>query len=44
MLEVNVRTICVHGDTPGAATVVEKLRAGFAHAGITVYPLGQTVV
>ena len=29
-------TICVHGDTPGAATLAQKLRAALEAAGVTV--------
>ncbi|MBI2833268.1 MAG: LamB/YcsF family protein [Acidobacteria bacterium] len=35
-------TICVHGDTPGAADLVERLRAGLERAGIAVKPIGQS--
>lgn len=34
-------TICVHGDTPGAADLAAKLRAGLEAAGMTVKAIGQ---
>jgi UPF0271 protein len=36
---LKVDTICVHGDTPGAADLAAAVRAGLEHAGITVAPL-----
>ncbi len=36
-------TICLHGDTPGAAGRAALLRAGLRQAGIDVVPLGQIV-
>ena len=33
-------TICVHGDTPGAAELTARLRAGLEAAGIKVRPIG----
>jgi UPF0271 protein len=33
-------TICVHGDTPGAAELTARLRAGLASAGIRVLAVG----
>lgn len=38
-LEMRVDTICVHGDTPGAATLVAELRRAFGQADIAVLPL-----
>jgi UPF0271 protein len=35
-LTLHVDTICVHGDTPGAAELAAQLRAGLHAAGITV--------
>ena len=35
-IELRVDTICVHGDTPGAAGLASALRRGLAAAGITV--------
>ena len=34
-----VDTLCIHGDTPGAAAFARTLRAGLAQAGIEVKPL-----
>ena len=38
-LSVKVDTICVHGDTPGAAELAAAVRAGLEEAGITVAAL-----
>jgi UPF0271 protein len=35
-ISLDVQTVCVHGDTPGAADLAVRLRAGFAAAGIEV--------
>ncbi len=42
-LPVTVHTICVHGDTPGAAQLVARLRKGLTKAGIAIVPLGELV-
>jgi len=34
-------TICVHGDTAGAAVLAADLRAGLEAAGVVVKPIGQ---
>ncbi len=41
--EVAVRadTICLHGDTPGAAAIARAVREALSHAGIAVRPLTQ---
>jgi UPF0271 protein len=39
-LTLQVDTICIHGDTPGAADLAARLRAGLEAAGITVRALG----
>jgi 5-oxoprolinase (ATP-hydrolysing) subunit A len=36
ILTMQVDTICVHGDTPGAATLARAIRAGLERAGIMV--------
>jgi UPF0271 protein len=36
-----IDTICVHGDTPGAASLAQALRAGLEAAGVTVAPAGS---
>ena len=38
-VEVSARTLCVHGDTPGALDIVQAIRAAFAARGIEVRPL-----
>jgi UPF0271 protein len=43
IVPLRVHTICVHGDTPGAATIARALRAGLETAGITVRPVGEIV-
>lgn len=35
-IPMKIDTICVHGDTPGAAELTRRLRAGFESAGIRV--------
>ena len=35
-IDLQVDTICVHGDTPGAAVLARALRAGLRGAGITI--------
>jgi UPF0271 protein len=38
-LPIEIDTICVHGDTPGAGALAAWLRAGFQSAGVDVRPL-----
>ena len=38
-IPLRVDTLCVHGDTPGAAELVKRIRAGLQAAGIQVRPL-----
>lgn len=40
--QVGVRadTVCIHGDTPGAAALAAAVRSGLEAAGVTVAPLG----
>ena len=40
-IPLQVDTICVHGDTPGAAELTARLRAGLEAAGIKVRPIGS---
>lgn len=40
-IDLRVDTICVHGDTPGAAGLARALRAGLREAGIVVAPPGS---
>ena len=37
---LDVDTICVHGDTPGADDLAARLRAGLEAAGVTVRAIG----
>ena len=37
-LQMPVETLCVHGDTPGAAVIAEHLRASLVAAGVGVRP------
>ena len=39
VLNVQLDTICVHGDTPGAAAIAAAVRLGLEKAGVTVAPL-----
>jgi UPF0271 protein len=38
-IDINVQTICCHGDTPGAERIVRAVREGLEKAGIQVKPL-----
>ena len=40
MVPLEAETICVHGDTPGAAALAARLRAGLEAAGILVKSIG----
>jgi UPF0271 protein len=40
-IELQVDTICVHGDTPGAAVLARALRTGLAAAGVGVRPVSD---
>jgi 5-oxoprolinase (ATP-hydrolysing) subunit A len=40
-VNLNAETVCVHGDTPGAADLVARIRDGLARAGVEVRPIGQ---
>lgn len=42
-IPVRADTICLHGDTPGAAMLAERLRAGLEQAGVAVLPLREVV-
>lgn len=43
VIPLRVDTICVHGDTTGAAAIAQALRAGLEDAGIDVLPLAEIV-
>jgi len=38
LLEVNAQTLCIHGDTPGAARIAAAVRKALAEAGVPVAP------
>lgn len=40
MVPLDVQTICVHGDTPGAAMLASRIREALAAAGVTVKAVG----
>ena len=40
IVRIDADTICVHGDTPGAADLAAQLRAGLEAAGVTVKAMG----
>jgi UPF0271 protein len=37
-VEVDVRSLCVHGDTPGAVDLARQVRAALEKAGVTLEP------
>ncbi len=39
-IRLDAETLCVHGDTPGAADLAHQIRKALEGAGITVHPLG----
>jgi len=39
VVPVRADTICIHGDTPGAARIAERIHERFAEAGIPIAPL-----
>ena len=38
LVEVSPRSVCVHGDTPGAVRIAAAVREGLARAGVTLAP------
>ncbi len=42
VIPLDADTICLHGDTPGAADLARSVRKGLEAAGITIRGLGQT--
>jgi UPF0271 protein len=38
LIEVSVRSVCVHGDTPGALTIARRVRAALLGSGVTLAP------
>jgi 5-oxoprolinase (ATP-hydrolysing) subunit A len=41
VVAVRADTICIHGDTPGAAEFAAAIRAALAGAGVTIAALGS---
>ncbi len=39
-ITIEVDTICVHGDTPGAAQLAWRIREALGNAGVTILPMG----
>jgi UPF0271 protein len=39
-ITLEIETICLHGDTPGAATLASRIRAALVDAGVTVLAVG----
>jgi UPF0271 protein len=44
VVEVRIDTLCVHGDTPGAAELAGRVRKTLEAAGIVVMPVGRTLL
>jgi UPF0271 protein len=42
-IRMRIDTICVHGDTPGAAELARRIRAGLEQAGMVVHALPRSV-
>jgi UPF0271 protein len=40
-IQLEVDTLCVHGDTPGADSLAARLRAGLEGAGLIVKAIGS---
>jgi UPF0271 protein len=38
LVPLRVRSICVHGDTPGAVAIARQVRAALVAAGVTIRP------
>jgi len=43
LVPLTARTVCVHGDTPGAVEIIRAIRARLAEDGIAVRPFSQRV-
>ena len=39
-LVLELETICVHGDTPGAASLASRMRQALTQAGVVIQPVG----
>lgn len=44
MIPITVDTVCLHGDTPGAAAIAKRLRERLALAGVEAAPLEKLLV
>lgn len=40
-IDLEIDSICVHGDTPGAVQLAETVRRNLGEAGIMVLPMGE---
>ncbi len=40
-IEIEAESVCVHGDTEGALTIVRKVREKLEEAGVTIAPVGE---
>jgi UPF0271 protein len=40
-IRLRIETICLHGDTPGAADLAQRIRAGLENAGVDVRAIGD---
>jgi UPF0271 protein len=43
MISLHIDTLCVHGDTPGAANIAADLRAALQAAGVEIAPLAKVL-
>jgi UPF0271 protein len=43
LLEMEIDTLCVHGDTPTALALVQTIRRGLEAAGVALAPMGAEV-
>ncbi|MGB9376780.1 MAG: 5-oxoprolinase subunit PxpA, partial [Mycobacteriales bacterium] len=41
MVQVTARSICVHGDTPGAVAIAERVRRALTDAGVSLQPFAR---
>jgi UPF0271 protein len=41
VVRAEIHSLCVHGDTPGAATLAHAVRSGLAEAGVPVSPFAR---
>ena len=44
LVTLTVDSICVHGDTPGAANLAARIRSALTEAGIEIVPVGRTLL